>query len=82
MRVISQAKLKTFYAKHSNTEQALRAWYDEAKKARWETPQQIKDQFRTASFVGHNRVAFNIWEISIDLSWRSLTDLEQSISNL
>jgi mRNA interferase HigB len=43
MRVISQAKLKTFYAKHSNTEQALRAWYDEAKKARWETPQQIKD---------------------------------------
>jgi mRNA interferase HigB len=82
MRVISQAKLKTFYAKHSNTEQALRAWYDEAKKARWETPQQIKDQFRTASFVGHNRVVFNIWEISIDLSWRSLTDLEQSISNL
>ena len=60
MRVISQAKLKTFYAKHSNTEQALRAWYDEAKKACWETPQQIKDQFRTASFVGHNRVVFNI----------------------
>jgi len=35
---VGHDKLKTFYAKHSNTEQALRAWYDEAKKARWETP--------------------------------------------
>jgi len=60
MRVISQAKLKTFYTRHSSAEQALKAWYDEAKKAFWETPQQIKDQYRSASFVGHNRVVFNI----------------------
>jgi len=60
MRVISQSKLITFYNKHANAEQALKAWYDEAKKASWETPQQIKDQFRSASFVGNNRVVFNI----------------------
>jgi mRNA interferase HigB len=29
-------------------------------KASRETPQQIKDQYRSASFVGQNRVVFNI----------------------
>jgi mRNA interferase HigB len=60
MRVISQAKLKTLYSKHSDAGPALKAWYDEARKASVETPQQIKDQYRSASFVGHNRVVFNI----------------------
>lgn len=60
MRVISQAKLKAFYSKHSDAEQALKAWYDEARKASWATPQQIKDHYRSASFVGHNRVVFNV----------------------
>ena len=60
MRVISQAKLKAFYTKHPDAGQGLKAWYDEARKATWETPQQIKDQYRSASFVGQNRVVFNI----------------------
>jgi mRNA interferase HigB len=60
MRVISLAKLKAFYTEHPDAGQALKAWYDEARKASWETPQQIKDQYRSASFVGQNRVVFNI----------------------
>ena len=60
MRVISLAKLKVFYTEHPDAGQALKAWYDEARKASWETPQQIKDQYRSASFVGQNRVVFNI----------------------
>jgi len=60
MRVISQAKLKAFCTKYPDAGQALKAWYDEARKASWETPQQIKDQYRNASFVGQNRVVFNI----------------------
>jgi len=61
MRVISQAKLKAFCTKYPDAGQALKAWYDEARKASWETPQQIKDQYRSASFVGQNRVVFNIY---------------------
>ena len=45
---------------YSDAEQALKAWYDEAKHANWQTPQEIKNQFRSASFVGNNRVVFNI----------------------
>ena len=60
MRVITKAKLKAFYGKRPDAEQPLKAWHDEVKKACWETPQQIKDQYRNASFVGQNRVVFNI----------------------
>ncbi|WP_409364638.1 type II toxin-antitoxin system HigB family toxin [Burkholderia sp. Bp9140] len=32
----------------------------EASKANWKTPQNIKDQYASASFIGRNRVVFNI----------------------
>ena len=38
----------------------MRAWYAEAKKARWQSPQDIKAEYRTASILGNNRVVFNI----------------------
>ncbi len=60
MRVISKKTLIAFWQKHPAAEQPLKAWYDEACKATWETPQQIKNQYRNASIVGHNRVVFNI----------------------
>lgn len=46
----------------ANSEQPLKAWYDEAKHANsnWRAPQDIKALYRSASFVGNNRVVFNI----------------------
>ena len=38
----------------------MRAWYAEATKATWTSPQDIKDTYRHASFLGDNRVVFNI----------------------
>lgn len=46
--------------KHPDAEQPLKAWYDEAAQAQWSTPQDIKAQFAHASFLGNNRIAFNI----------------------
>lgn len=62
MRVISVRTLKEYWEKSGNAdaEQPLRAWYAEAKEAEWESPNDIKDQFHTASVVGKNRVVFNI----------------------
>jgi mRNA interferase HigB len=62
MRVISVRTLKEFWQKPGNAdlEQALRAWYAEAKEAEWNGPNDIKDQFHSASIVGNNRVVFNI----------------------
>jgi mRNA interferase HigB len=52
--------LKLFWEKHPNAENPLRAWYTEAKKARWEGPNDIKNAYRTASILRNNRVVFNI----------------------
>ncbi len=38
----------------------MKAWFAETRSAEWKTPQAIKDQYRRASFVGDNRVIFNI----------------------
>jgi mRNA interferase HigB len=47
-------------AEHRDSEQPLKAWFSEAKKAVWKRPQDIKDHYRSASFVGKDRVVFNI----------------------
>jgi mRNA interferase HigB len=58
MRIVARKTLLTFIESHARAEQALLAWHLEASKANWRTPQDIKNQY--ASFVGRNRVVFNI----------------------
>lgn len=60
MRVIAHKTLQAFWQQHPPAEQPLKAWYDEARKASWKTPADVKAQYRSASFVGNNRVVFNI----------------------
>jgi len=60
MRIISKQTLVRYWEKHPDCEQPLRAWHDEVSKANWQTPQDIKRQFVSASFVANNRVVFNI----------------------
>jgi mRNA interferase HigB len=57
---VSRSTLREFWAKHRDAEQPLKAWFAEAKRARWKAPQDIKDKYRSASFVGRDRVVFNI----------------------
>ena len=58
--IISVKTLKLFWGDHPDAESSLRAWYTEAKKARWKGPQDIKTAYRTASILPNNRVVFNI----------------------
>ena len=60
MRVIARRTLCRFSARHPDAETSLRAWFAEAKNAEWATPQSIKERYRSASFVGNDRVVFNI----------------------
>ncbi|MBW8888374.1 MAG: type II toxin-antitoxin system HigB family toxin [Fibrobacteres bacterium] len=62
MRVIAIRTLKEFWQKPGNqdAEQALRAWYAEAKEAEWTGPNDIKAKYLSASIVGSSRVVFNI----------------------
>ena len=60
MRVIALKHIRDFCLKHPQAAQALMAWAQEARNARWSTPQDIKQRYNSASFVGGNRVVFNI----------------------
>jgi mRNA interferase HigB len=60
MKVIAISSLKHFWERYPDAEQSLKAWYDEAKHAKWTAPQDIKNHYSSASFISHNRVVFNI----------------------
>jgi mRNA interferase HigB len=60
MRVISKASLVRFWVKHPNSKQALQTWFEDVSHAKWSRPQDIKARHANASFVGSNRVVFNI----------------------
>jgi len=60
MRIITRQKLIACWTNHRDVEQALRAWEKEAECAHWHTPAEIKARYASASFLGSNRVVFNI----------------------
>ncbi|MCA9968587.1 MAG: type II toxin-antitoxin system HigB family toxin [Anaerolineales bacterium] len=60
MRIIARKTLKEFWETHPDAEQPLRAWFTRVKNAEWQTPSDVKRDYRQASFVAHNRVVFNI----------------------
>jgi len=60
MRVISRKTLKTFREVHRRAEKPLRAWFHEAKAARWKNYQAIKQDFPAADVLPDNRVIFDI----------------------
>lgn len=60
MRVVAKRSLVRFYERHADAKNPLIAWHDFALKAHWQTPQDIKNDFASASFLGNNRVVFNI----------------------
>lgn len=60
MRIIAKKKLKAFWLKHPDSEQALKSWHAIASRADWASPQQLKNHFPKASIIGDNRAVFDI----------------------
>lgn len=62
MRVIARKALVEFWNRPGRgaSEKPLRAWFDAVVKADWSSPADVKTEYRTASFVGNDRVVFNI----------------------
>ncbi len=77
MHVIKRKTLVEYYKKHANVKNDLEAWYQEANKAHWKTPQDIKDKYSTASFIGNTKVVFNIhgnaYRLLVDVDYNSET---------
>jgi mRNA interferase HigB len=60
VRIIAIKALRDFWQKHNAAEQPLKAWYAEAKQAKWKKPSDITLFYRTASVLSKNRIVFNI----------------------
>ena len=60
MRVISKKILREFWEKHSDSEQQLKSWFQETSNAEWNSPNDIKIEYPSASILSNNRVVFNI----------------------
>ena|SRR4030042_2994225 len=60
MRVFAKKILREFWEKHSDSEEQLKTWYNEALKSFWTSPTDIKSEYPTASILKSGRVVFNI----------------------
>jgi len=60
MRIIAISHLKAFWDRYPDSEQQLSAWLNDAKKANWASPNDIKTQYGSASILKSRRVVFNI----------------------
>jgi mRNA interferase HigB len=60
--IVALRTLKSHWEKpgRKDSEEQLKAWYQEAKQADWQSPNEVKKQYRSASIVGSNRIVFNI----------------------
>lgn len=60
LRVVAKKILRDFWEKHEDCEQQLKSWFREVQKSEWENPNQIKEEYPSASILNNNRVVFNI----------------------
>lgn len=60
VRIIAKKILREFWEIHSDCEQQLKSWFRETSKAEWTNPNEIKNEYPSASILNDNRVVFNI----------------------
>lgn len=60
MRIIALRTIKEFWLNHPETEQPLKSWFDEVKKADWENPNDVVSQFPNVRTIKNDRVVFKI----------------------
>jgi mRNA interferase HigB len=60
VRVHNRATIREFADAHANVRAQLLAWFAEAEKADWKTPDDIKTDYPSASIIDSERVVFNI----------------------
>jgi mRNA interferase HigB len=66
VRIIARRTIKIYLERlaghkdRSAIEAALESWYEEARRADWKSPADIKASFGNASLIGADRVVFNV----------------------
>lgn len=60
MKLIRRDILDQLSKNHADSRSAISSLVREIEKAAWKTPQDIKDRYRSASFLANNTVIFNV----------------------
>lgn len=66
VRIIARSALHRYVASRTGRKDqgalkaALDAWFDEVRRARWNSSAEVKLQYRTASIVSADRIVFNV----------------------
>ncbi|NCS23638.1 MAG: type II toxin-antitoxin system HigB family toxin [Microcystis aeruginosa BS13-02] len=59
MHIITRATLRNFWETHPEAQAGLRYWYKQVSQAKWQSFQDIRQDFSSADLVG-NFIVFNI----------------------
>jgi mRNA interferase HigB len=60
VRLVGRIHIDDFVKKHVAARRWVQTWVLEVEDAVWRSPQDIKDRYRSASFLANNVVIFNI----------------------
>ncbi|MGV8914774.1 MAG: type II toxin-antitoxin system HigB family toxin [Kaistella sp.] len=74
MRIIAVNTLKDYWEEFPQAKQSLLSWYEEGNIAEWNSPNEMKEQYRNASILTDKRVVFNIhgnsYRLIVDIEYR------------
>jgi mRNA interferase HigB len=60
MRLVGAELLAEFMTRHPQAKSWVSAWTKEVEAADWRRPQDVKDRYASASFIGDDKVIFNV----------------------
>jgi mRNA interferase HigB len=60
MRVIGRQSLESFIHRHVEVRSQIDAWLSEVEEAQWQSPEDIKARYSSASFPSNNHAIFNL----------------------
>lgn len=60
MRIIAKKVLRDFWEKHPDCQEQLKAWFQETSNIIWTKPNDVKQDYPSASILADNRIVFNI----------------------
>lgn len=77
MRIIARSSLQRFWSRPGceDARGPSHSWFEEAAKAQWRSPQDIKRRYPHASICGNNRVVFNVggnkYRLVVEVQYRA-----------
>lgn len=60
MRIVKVQTLHAQFARYPDVREALTQWIEHVERADWASPQDVKNDYASASILAGNRVVFNI----------------------